>query len=346
VAAVRRRPLSNGTPSSAAILRLFSVRAGAGAVAGSLLIVWLGVNAAKEPALFVNDVLSGVTAGAIYALVALGFTLIYSTLELIHFAHGDVMVLGAMLAAVTVGFLPAALLPAVVIPACALTTGLIYHTVYRRLRQTSRLAVLVASIGVAFILKDLAQVWAEATFLTFRNVPDVLPHGQIASVLGVTYSWDDLIVVLFVAAVVVALSWLLQATRAGKAVRAAGQDAEAAAVVGVDVDRAFLHVFLIAGALAGAASLLYAFYFRTIAFGEGLYVSLIALTAAVVGGIGNLAGALIGALLIGLVQSLNDGLTWQTPGSDWTRSIVFGVLICVLVFRPQGILGGRSPEPT
>ena len=124
---------------------------------------------------------------------------------------------------------------------------------------------------------------------------------------------------------------------------AGGERDEAAALVGIDVEHAFLSVFLIAGALAGAASLLYAFYFRTIAF-EGLDITLIALTAAVLGGIGSLAGALLGALTIGLVQSLNDWLTWYAPGSEWTRSLVFGVLIAVLVFRPQGLLGRPPAE--
>jgi branched-chain amino acid transport system permease protein len=324
-----------GLPSARALL-VFSLL--------GLLLAWLAVNAAKTPALFVNNVLDGVTLGAIYALGALGFTMIYGTLGLIHFAHGDVIVLGAMLSAVAAGSLAVALVPVLVIPACAAATGLIYFSVYRRLRTSSRLAVLVASIGVAFVLKDVALVWAEATFLTFRNVPDVLPRGEIANVRGVAYGWNDLIVVVFATAVVISLGWLLRATRIGKAVRAAADDAEAAALVGVDVERAFLSVFVIAGALAGAASLLYAFYFRTIAFGEGLYISLIALTAAVLGGIGSLAGALLGALTIGLVQSLNDGLTWHAPGSDWTRSIVFGVLILILVFRPQGLLGERPPE--
>ena len=160
-----------------------------------LLLAWLAVNAAKTPALFLNGVFGGVTIGAIYALGALGFTLIYGTLDLIHFVHGDVIVLGAMLAAVAAASLPVGFVPALVLPACAAATGVICVSVYRCLRARSRLAVLVASIGVAFVLKDAALVWSEATYLTFRNVRDVLPRGELADFLGLTFEWDDLLVV-------------------------------------------------------------------------------------------------------------------------------------------------------
>ena len=194
---------------------------------GSVL-AWLSVNAAKTPSLFVNGVIDGVTLGAIDALGALGFTMIYGTLGLIHYAHGDMIVLGAMLTAVAAVDFPVALVPALVVPACPAVTGLIYVSVYRRLQARSRLAVLVASIGVAFVLKDVALVWAEATFVTFRNGPDVLPRGEITNVRGVTYGWNDLIVVVFATAVVVGLGWLLRATRIGKAVRAAADGASLA----------------------------------------------------------------------------------------------------------------------
>jgi branched-chain amino acid transport system permease protein len=138
--------------------------------------------------------------------------------------------------------------------------------------------------------------------------------------------------------------YLVQHTRQGKAMRATAQDKDAAAMMGINVNRTISFTFLIAGSLAGAAGLLYALYVTNVRYDQGFQLGLIAFTAAVLGGIGNLPGAVLGAVLIGLIQAFNEGFNWHSPGSDWTQSIVFSILILILVFRPEGLLGERTPE--
>ena len=164
------------------------------------------------------------------------------------------------------------------------------------------------------------------------------------SIAGVFYTWEKLIVIIVTVPVLFALLWLVLKTRQGKAMRATAQDRDAAAMMGINVNRTISFTFLIAGALAGAAGLLYALYFKEVRYDTGFQLGLIAFTAAVLGGIGNLPGAVLGAVLIGFIQAYNDGLTWHAPGSDWTQSIVFAILILILVFRPEGLLGERTPE--
>ena len=161
---------------------------------------------------------------------------------------------------------------------------------------------------------------------------------------GVRYTWNKFIVVLFTVPVLLVLMWLVQRTKQGKAMRATAQDRDAAAMMGINVNRTISFTFLIAGGLAGAAGLLYALYFTNVRFDEGFRVGLIAFTAAVLGGIGNLPGAVLGALVIAMIESFNNGLGWATPGSDWSQSIIFSILILILVFRPEGLLGERTPE--
>ena len=167
---------------------------------------------------------------------------------------------------------------------------------------------------------------------------------------GVPYTWNRFIVLLFTIPVLLALMWLVQRTRHGKAMRATAQDREAAAMMGISVNRTISFTFFLAGSLAGAAALLYALYITNIRYTEGFRVGLIAFTAAVLGGIGNLPGAVLGGLVIGFVESFNNGLGWHAPGSDWTQSIIFAILILILVFRPEGPprradSGGRVVAP-
>jgi branched-chain amino acid transport system permease protein len=143
--------------------------------------------------------------------------------------------------------------------------------------------------------------------------------------------------------VLVLLTWLVKSTRQGKAMRATSQDPEAAAIMGINVNRTITFTFALAGGLAGIGATLYLVEFN-IRYDTGFELGLIAFTAAVLGGIGNLSGAVLGAIIIGLIQAFNEGLAWNAPGSDWTRSIVFGILIAILVFKPEGLLGERTPE--
>jgi branched-chain amino acid transport system permease protein len=320
------------------------------------LLVWLAINLEKTPALFLKAFLIGITNGSVYALVALGYTLVYGILELINFAHGDVFMLGGMMSAtmmvqvfgVTSNPSAATLWPAlfaslaVAIVFCGTLNATIERLANRPLRHAPRLAPLITAIAMSFILQNVGIAWKGPNFVSLPI--NMLPHGTVFSVGGITYTWDALIVVLLTVPVLAALIWLVQYTKQGKAMRATAQDREAAAMMGIDVNRTIGFTFLIAGGLAGSAGLIYAVYFTSIRFDQGFQLGLFAFTAAVVGGIGNLPGAVLGALFIGLVQSFNNTLSWHAPGSDWTESIVFSILILILVFRPEGILGERTPE--
>jgi branched-chain amino acid transport system permease protein len=318
-----------------------------------LLVVWLLVNFIKTPDEFYRLFLIGLTNGAIYGLVALGYSLVYGILELINFAHGDVFMLGGMLVATMVASFGLAgdsgvflwsmilLMLAIVMLFCATINATIELVAYRRLRHAPRLAPLITAIGMSFILQNIGLVWKGARP---TSVDSILPTGEVFTIAGVPYTWDKLIVLLFTVPVLFALIWLVQRTRHGKAMRATAQDRDASAMMGINVNRTISFTFLIAGALAGAAGLLYALYITNIRYDEGFRLGLIAFTAAVVGGIGNLPGAVLGGLLIAMIESFNNGLGWATPGSDWTQSIIFSVLIVVLVFRPEGLLGEQTPE--
>jgi branched-chain amino acid transport system permease protein len=322
----------------------------------ALVGVWLIGNLVKTPTDFVNVLFIGITIGAIYGLIALGYTLVYGILELINFAHGDVFMLGGMMAITTITatfglsggeaayVVWPSLLGSLII--CMAFCGALNATVelvaYRRLRGAPRLAPLITAIGASFILQNVGLAWKGPNFVT---LPDgIIPSGNVFSVGGISYSWDKFLVVLVTVPMLLGLTWLVQRTRQGKAMRAVAQDRDAAAMMGVSVNRTVSFTFALAGAMAGAAGLLFALYVQNVRFDTGFQLGLIAFTAAVLGGIGNLSGAVLGGLIIGLIQAFNNGLTWATPGSDWTESIVFSILILILVFRPEGLLGERTPE--
>jgi branched-chain amino acid transport system permease protein len=319
------------------------------------LIAWLVVNFVQGPAYFFTISFIGLTNGAVYALVALGYTLVYGILELINFAHGDVFMLGGMFSATmlvsafglhsrpSIGTLVAAIVASlgVAMFACGFINAAIERIAYRPLRNAPRLAPLITAIGMSFILEDIAIAWKGPAY---TSVPELLPTGKVFSISGVVYTWEKLIVVIITVPVLLGLVWLVQRTRQGKAMRATAQDRDAAAMMGIDVNRTISFTFMIAGALAGAGGLVYALYFGQLRYDTGFQLGLIAFTAAVLGGIGNLPGAVLGALCIGFIQAYNEGLTWHSPGSNWTESIVFSILILILVFRPEGLLGERTPE--
>jgi branched-chain amino acid transport system permease protein len=320
------------------------------------LVLWLIKNIQVDGfAYFMRIQFIGITNGAVYALVALGYTLVYGILELINFAHGDVFMLGGMFSATMVlsvfnlhkgesaGSLAAAIIAslAVAMVACGLINATIERIAYRPLRGAPRLAPLITAIGMSFILQDVAIAWKGPSYIA---VPSVLPTSDVFSISGVAYTWEKFVVVLVTVPVLLALIWLVQRTKQGKAMRATAQDRDAAAMMGINVNRTISFTFLIAGGLAGAGGLLYALYFGQVRYDTGFQLGLIAFTAAVLGGIGNLPGAVLGALCIGFIQADNEGLSWHAPGSDWTQSIVFSILILILVFRPEGLLGERTPE--
>jgi branched-chain amino acid transport system permease protein len=320
-----------------------------------LLIVWLAINLAKDPHDFFTVFWIGLTNGSVYALIALGYTLVYGILQLINFAHGDVFALTGLFASsliassfgldegsstlAIVGGVAATLL--IVIALGAAVNSTVEFIAYRRLRQAPRLAVLITAVGMSFIIQNASL----AKFgVNFRSIPPVISEDTAFSIAGVAVQWNKLFVILLTIPVLAVLTWLVKSTRQGKAMRAASQDPDAAAIMGIDVNRTITFTFALAGGLAGAGGLFYLLSGSNVRYDTGFQLGLVAFTAAVLGGIGNLTGAVVGAILIGLIQAFNEGLSWAAPGSDWTRSIVFAILIAILVFRPEGLRGERTPE--
>ena len=319
----------------------------------ALVVFWLAVNFVKAPSEFIDIALIGLTNGMIFGLVALGYTLVYGILQLINFAHGDVFALSGLVAwsvivnviglgegssaLAVVGGLLVTLF--VIMTGFALFNASVERVAYRPLRNAPRLAPLITAVGMSFIIQNISLA---IYGVNYRSVPNFIPQTDMIHVGNVSYSWQKASVLFIVIPLLVILSWFVRSTKQGKSMRAVAQDTEASAMMGIDVNRTIAVTFLLAGALAGAAGIIYLLQFN-MRYDTGFELGLIAFTAAVLGGIGNLAGAVVGAMVIGLVQAFNEGLD-GTPGSDWTRSMVFGILIAVLVFRPEGILGERTPE--
>ena len=319
----------------------------------ALVVVWMVVKFAQDPTRFVSVSIIGITNGAIYGLVALGYTLVYGILQLINFAHGDVFALSGLVAStiivsvlgldtdtsvlVIVGGLLLTL--AITMPVFSLLNASIERVAYKPLRHAPRLAPLITAVGVSFVVQNVSLALYG---VDYESVPNFIPRTDAITIGDIAIQWNKLSVFFIVVPVLLALTWFVRSTRQGKAMRAVAQDTEASAMMGIDVNRTISVTFFLAGSLAAVAGLVYLLQFE-MRYDTGFELGLIAFTAAVLGGIGNLTGAVLGAMVIGLVQALNEGLD-GTPGSNWTRSIVFGILIAILVFRPQGILGERTPE--
>jgi branched-chain amino acid transport system permease protein len=320
----------------------------------ALVGIWLVVNFFKGPQEFVNVALDGLTRGSIYGVVALGYTLVYGILQLINFAHGDVFsfsglvastillsVLGLDASSSTLALIGGIVVTlAITIPAFALFNASIERIAYRPLRHAPRLTPLITAVGMSFIVSNISLALYG---VDYESGSELLPQGVAFSIGDIRFTWKLVFALAIIVPALVVLSWFVGYTRQGKAMRAVAQDTEASAMMGINVNRTISVTFIIAGGLAAVAGLVFLLEYN-IRYDTGFELGLIAFTAAVLGGIGNLAGAVLGALLIGFVQSFNEGLTWHAPGGDWTRSIVFGILIAVLVFRPQGLLGEQTPE--
>jgi branched-chain amino acid transport system permease protein len=324
-----------------------------GLVLLSAILLWLLVKFFEDPTRFVNVGIIGLTNGAIFGVVALGYTLVYGILQLINFAHGDVFALSGLVAStvivsvlgldtdssviVIIGGLLVTLL--ITMPLFATANATIERVAYKPLRSAPRLAPLITAVGVSFIVQNISLA---IYGVDFESVPNFIPRTDAITIGGIVIQWNKLSVFFIIIPVLVLLTWFVRSTKQGKAMRAVAQDTEASAMMGIDVNRTISVTFMIAGGLAAVAGLVYLLQFQ-MRYDTGFELGLIAFTAAVLGGIGNLSGAVLGAIVIGLVQAFNEGLD-GTPGSDWTRSIVFGILIATLVFRPEGILGERTPE--
>src|SRR5947208_8003938 len=308
--------------------------------------------------LFLQELIIGITTGAIYALIALGYTMVYGIIELINFAHGDIFMIGTLvciaifgLFGITstsspqgltlVGILIVTCLGSMLI--CAVLGVVIERVAYRPLRNAPRLAPLISAIGVSLILEDIGKLWRGVTFVSF---PQIFP--QTTFNLGpVNISGVNILVLVVAFVLMFALQWLVTRTRIGRAMRAVAQDREAAALMGVNVDRIIAITFFIGAALAGAAGFIYGLQYGSTIFYIGFQLGLFAFTAAVLGGIGNLVGAMLGGVLIGIIEalaSLIPDTILPHGGTAWHEAIIFAILILILVFRPSGLLGQQTPE--
>jgi branched-chain amino acid transport system permease protein len=313
---------------------------------------WLVWNFVDAPAQFVQVATIGFTNGAIYALIALGYTLVYGIIELINFAHGDVFMLGSVfgmhllnqwLGVVDSSFTSWLVLAGVVVVTmgfCGTINVAIERVAYRPLRNAPKLAPLITAIGVSFILQNIGLLWNGPGQVGVRQV---LPSGTAFEIAGVHISWISIIIVAVTIPLLLLLSWVVRNTRQGKAMRATAQDPDAARLMGIDVNRTIAFTFALGGVMAGAAGVMYAQFTTTTRWDAGFQLGLVAFTAAVLGGIGNLQGAVLGAVLIGLIQALNEGLP-HSLGAEWSQSLVFSILILILVFRPEGLLGQTTQE--
>lgn len=290
---------------------------------------------------------SGLTNGMLFALIALGYTMVYGIVELINFAHGDLFMLGACLSLTILGALgltgaDASLMMIIlgiglsflIVPTfCAVMNVTVDRLVYKPLRNAPRLAPLVSAIGVSFVFMNIGLFWLGPQDVNF---PDLIPsENLLPSELGVRFTTKDLLVVGVTVPLMIALTVLVRLTTLGKAMRATAQNPVAAQLMGIDTNRVISATFATGGALAGFGSVIYALYVNTVSFQMGFQNGLYAFTAAVLGGIGNIPGAVLGGLVIGLVRALGTAYIGET----WTSALVFAVLIVILVFRPSGLLG-------
>ena len=299
--------------------------------------------------LFFQQLVNGLSLGGIYALIALGYTMVYGIIELINFAHGDVYTLGSFfslsiltvlgiesemhglpLVAAVIGIMAGAMV------FCGIVGVLIERFAYRPLRNAPRLAPLITAIGISFILENIMQLWQGPSPVP---VPTFIPDPSF-TIGGVSIELKQILVVGLAIVMMLFLNLFVYKTKLGKAMRATAQDRDAAQLMGININTTIALTFLIGSALAGSAGFVSGVYYGTTWFFNGFAAGLKAFTAAVLGGIGNLAGAMLGGFLIGLVEAFGA----QYVSDQWTNVIVFSLLVLVLIFRPSGLLGESLPN--
>jgi branched-chain amino acid transport system permease protein len=293
----------------------------------------------------------GLSNGAIWALIAIGYTLVYGIIELINFAHGDVFMIGSFtaagfwgsiglgLATGPLGLIAGLLLTLVVSMAvCGTLNVLIERVAYRPLRGAPKLASLITAVGFSFILQNVGLLWLGGSP---QGVDDLIGENKtVFSISGVPIVRGYILALAVMIPLVFGLGWFISNTRSGRAMRATAQDPEAARLMGINVNQTISLTFLLGGMLAGAAGLVYALYETNVWYFQGFKAGLIAFTAAVMGGIGNVRGAVLGGLIIGVIQALSD----SRIGPQWTEAVVFGYLIMIMILRPRGLLGEETRE--
>lgn len=298
-----------------------------------------------------QQLVNGLTLGSVYALIALGYSMVYGILQLLNFAHGEVYMIGAfigwgvfaLLAAGDTLLLPAVVVILLMLAAAMLGCGLLGVVIewfaYRPLRDAPRIAPLISALGVSFFLRNAVLLIAGARYRTYRTGL-LIPRTWKISILGATVSFTRVLVIVTAVILMAALRYLVRRTRLGKAMRATAQDREAAAMMGIEVDRVTMLTFFIGSALGGAGGVLVGILFTQVYHFMGFTAGLKGFTAAVFGGIGSIPGAMLGGLLLGIIESVGVGFI----SSQYKDLIAFGVLILFLFSRPQGLLGLRTSD--
>jgi len=303
--------------------------------------------------ILLQQILNGLVLGSVYALIALGYTMVYGILQLINFVHGDVLMVGAMVGVTVVSLLAKSGLPlpvilviaiACAIPVCVILSLLIERVAYRPLRNAPKLAPLITAIGLSIVIQTLAMIIWKPNPIVF---PDLLPTKPIE--IGPALLAPKQMLILVVSAVLmIGLLLLVNRTKLGRAMRATAENPRIAGLMGVNANQVIAVTFAIGASLAAVAGVLVAMNYNIAQFSMGFIPGLKAFTAAVLGGIGNLGGAVLGGLLLGIIESLGAGyigdLTGGFLGSNYQDIFAFVVLILVLVFRPSGLMGERVAD--
>ncbi|NMG29367.1 branched-chain amino acid ABC transporter permease [Aromatoleum evansii] len=306
--------------------------------------------------IFLQQIVNGLVVGSVYALVALGYTMVYGILGLINFAHGDLVMVGALTALQTMMFLmgvapgmsPIAMLTLsllVAIPVCMLLAFTMERLAYRPLRNAPRLAPLITAIGVSFLLQTLAMIIWGRNYHTF---PQLISTTPVQPIEGVFITPIQITIVIVSALMMAGLVLLVTKTKLGRAMRATAENHRVAALMGVDTNMIIALTFVIGAALAAVAGVMFASNYGIAHYGMGFMPGLKAFTAAVLGGIGNLGGAMLGGIVLGLVESFGAGyiehLTFGFLNSSYQDIFAFIILGLVLIFRPTGLLGERVSD--
>ena len=287
---------------------------------------------------FLQQLVNGLSLGSIYALIALGYTMVYGIINLINFAHGDIYMVGAYIgyAAITYGhisFLPALL---IAMAGSALLGVLIEKIAYKPLRNATRIAVLITAIGVSLLLEYGMMFFTSAEV---RSYPKVLTD-QVFHAGNIVISLQQIYIIVIAVVLMLVLQFIVHKTKVGKAMRAVSIDKDAAQLMGINVDRTISYTFAIGSALAGAAGVLVGIYYNSIDPLMGVMPGLKAFVAAVLGGIGIIPGAMLGGVTIGVTETLVSGY----GGSMFKDAVVFAILILVLIIKPSGLLGKNKKE--
>ncbi|MGA8050212.1 MAG: branched-chain amino acid ABC transporter permease [Burkholderiales bacterium] len=321
--------------------------------------------------IFLQQIVNGLTLGAVYAIVALGYTMVYGIIQLINFAHGEVVMIGAMVSLSVINLLADSGLPPLAIvligagcavPVCMLVAYAMERLAYRPLRRAPRLAPLITAIGVSIILQHLAMLVWSRNVLAF---PQII-KTQVYTVAGAAITNVQVVILLACVAIMIGLAVLVYRTRLGTAMRATAQNPQVAGLMGIDINRVIASTFVIGSGLAAIAGVMVGTYYGVAQYTMGSLLGLKAFSAAVLGGIGNIPGAMLGGVLLGVVEALGAGYIgdftdlcrisgmsdWLTQrcaggghfvlfGSNYQDVFAFLVLILVLIFRPSGLLGER-----